>query len=314
MKEISERIKKIIQERPLIFQNDPAYHLTTLRKAPMMASTIYEIKKALANGIEPEKIKLASSVVYLMKDLQRRPLAIFKMGWHHESDPRKEIAAYLLDHDNFAMVPPVVSAHFHHPLFGGTKKGSCHLHMGDEEEGFCIDHKKRVYLSACSVRKIAALDIRVLNADRHFGNFIISKNHVFPIDHALILPSYRENVHVHFDWLTWDQAKTPFSDEEKRYIEALDPRKDAEMLQKEFAFSKSIAAMHMASSTLLKVGVKKGLNAYQIGKLVAAEGKQTHTPFSEALKNIAWNENVTWETHLKNVENQMERITAVEQK
>lgn len=303
---MAEKIKKMLHDRPLIFQNDPSYHLATLRKAPMMASTIYEIKKALDHGIDPQKITLASSTVYLMKDCESRSLAIFKMGWHPDHDARNEIAAYLLDHQNFAMVPPVVSADFNHTIFGGRKRGSCHLYMGDDYEPFFLCHKTRAKLTASSLRKIAALDIRLLNGDRHFGNFIVSKDNAFPIDHALILPYYREHIHVYFDWLNWDQAKTPFSEEEKKYIQSIDVQKDAKMLMEELRYPDGVAAMYIASTILLQVGVQKGLNAYQIGKLIVNENKESLSAFSQAIKNIGWDGSTDWDLYSKKVQKEME--------
>jgi len=52
-----------------------------------------------------------------------------------------------------------------------------------------------------------------------------------PIDHGFCLPETLEA--PYFEWLHWPQASMPFSQESLEYIQALDARKDAQLLRRE---------------------------------------------------------------------------------
>lgn len=289
MRHTCDKIKNIVLSNPSVFQTDPSYHLSSLKSAPVMASTIWEIKKALKLGICPEKVKQASTPVYLMKDSNYKPLAIYKVGEKtFSSNPKKELAAYLLDHSHFALVPPVVLARFNHPIFGGEAFGSCHLFMGEGKGVYPWQGRLKSQVLPSSIRRVAALDIRLLNGDRHFGNLVISNDQIVPIDHTLILPEFMTRLHVHFDWLGWEESKTPFSLEEKEYIASLNPQLDRKILTKEIGLSDSVSDMYTAATTLLKMGVARGMTAFDIGKLIAGEKQieKNVSPFCLSLEKI----------------------------
>lgn len=136
------------------------------------------------------------------------------------------------------------------------------------------------------VHRIAILDIRLFNTDRHAGNILVQRPtgstsnlsalarlnqpqcRLLPIDHGFCLPEALEP--PFFEWLHWPQAMMPFSDEELRYIENLDPEADVALLQRELPSLRveSLRTLQVATS-LLKRCAAAGLNLSEIGTIVS---------------------------------------------
>ncbi|KAL3138016.1 hypothetical protein ABBQ38_005252 [Trebouxia sp. C0009 RCD-2024] len=136
------------------------------------------------------------------------------------------------------------------------------------------------------VHRIAILDIRLFNTDRHAGNILVQRPagdtsrlsararlnqpqcRLLPIDHGFCLPEALEP--PFFEWLHWPQAMMPFSEEELCYIEALDAQKDVELLQRELPSLRveSLRTLQVATA-LLKRCAAAGLNLFEIGTIVS---------------------------------------------
>lgn len=119
----------------------------------------------------------------------------------------RECAAYLLDHpksgrrsfsgqvNGFAGVPPTtlvkcLHSRFHNPEGVNVKLGSLQMFM--ENDGSCEDIGPGTF-PVEEVHKIAVLDMRLANADRHAGNILMHKledgqSLLIPIDHGYCLP------------------------------------------------------------------------------------------------------------------------------
>lgn len=119
----------------------------------------------------------------------------------------RECAVFLLDHPKsgnrsfsgeikgFAGVPPTVYVKclhegFNHPGGVSVKTGSLQMFM--ENNGSCEDMGPGAF-PVEEVHKIAVLDMRMANADRHAGNILVSKGEdgqtvLIPIDHGYCLP------------------------------------------------------------------------------------------------------------------------------
>lgn len=303
MQDVTLKIKKLLQDKPELFQVDKAYHLASLKHAPALASMIWEAKEALKEGVVPEKLP-SSTEVYLLRDREQHPLAIFKVGNSTREAVLKELAAYRLDHRSFAMVPPCALATLSHAIFGGEKQGTFHLFMGEGTNlVFCNPHQR---YSSSAVRRIATFDMRILNGDRHFANFVISEDDVFPIDHSLSLPKFAKNLCLHFEWMKWSQAQTPFTHEERAYVASLDPQADYEMLVS-LGLDKNSAAFNFASTTLLKLGVAQHKTAYEIGLLFTGHSKNEPSVFLQALEKLQGCEKMFW----KDVQREMESLCAL---
>ncbi|KPI89920.1 hypothetical protein ABL78_0992 [Leptomonas seymouri] len=92
------------------------------------------------------------------------------------------------------------------------------------------------------VHALAIFDIRTLNGDRHGGNVLVQNfrrcpsqqgpteaPHLIPIDHSYVCPSGYAD--PDYEWLSWPQAKKPFSSSNLQYIAALDAEADAELVR-----------------------------------------------------------------------------------
>jgi hypothetical protein len=182
----------------------------------------------------------------------------------------KEIAAYLLDKNNFHGVPPTTVFTFSNVLrekdTGMMKIGSLQKyisHVGTAEDigwkNFPVDE----------VHKIGILDCRILNTDRHMGNILVVRNQdgayrLVPIDHGLCLPSTLSG--GYFEWLSFPQAKQPFSSESLQYIEELDVEADIQLLKKLLPNLRQECLDTLKICTVfLKKAANYGLNLYQIG-------------------------------------------------
>ncbi|KAL2921830.1 Phosphatidylinositol 4-kinase gamma 3 [Bienertia sinuspersici] len=206
----------------------------------------------------------------------------------------REVAAYILDHPRtgprspyhpeagFAGVPPtalVKALHegFHHPNgYTGSHKnmkiGSLQMYM--KNFGSCEDMGPGAF-PVEEVHKISVLDIRLVNADRHAGNILVSRDHegqirLIPIDHGYCLPNKFED--CTFDWLYWPQARQPYSPETIKYIESLDAEEDIRLLKLHgWNIPPECARIFRVSTLLLKKGVARGLTPFAIGSIMCRE-------------------------------------------
>ncbi|KAF2315212.1 hypothetical protein GH714_038446 [Hevea brasiliensis] len=202
----------------------------------------------------------------------------------------REVAAYILDYPErgrrslfgdekgFAGVPPTVMIKcfhkgFNHPEDVAVKIGS--LQMFVDNNGSCEDMGHGAF-PVKEVHKIAVLDIRMANADRHAGNILLSKDAedgqtvLIPIDHGYCLPESFED--CTFDWLYWPQARHPFDSSTVDYIKSLDAEEDIALLKfhgwdmpVECAYTLRISTM------LLKKGVEMGITPFAIGSIMCRE-------------------------------------------
>ncbi|KAL2536334.1 Phosphatidylinositol 4-kinase gamma 4 [Forsythia ovata] len=201
----------------------------------------------------------------------------------------RECAVYLLDHPKcgrrsfsgevwgFSGVPPTFLVRclhrgFNHPASVDVKIGSLQMFM--ENNGSCEDMGPNAF-PVEEVHKIAVLDLRMANADRHAGNILVSKGEdgqtmLIPIDHGYCLPESFED--CTFDWLYWPQARLPFSEDAANYIKSLDAEEDIVLL-KFYGWDLPLecARVLRISTMLLKKGAERKLSPFDIGKIMCRE-------------------------------------------
>ncbi|KAG4999071.1 hypothetical protein JHK87_020143 [Glycine soja] len=218
----------------------------------------------------------------------------------------REVAAYLLDHPKsgprlasgeavgFSGVPPTVMVQclhqeFNHP--NGFASSSKHVKIGSlqkfiSNDGNCEDYGPSAF-PVEEVHKIAVLDIRLANADRHAGNILIKKEadgqiKLIPIDHGYCLPDKFED--CTFDWLYWPQVRQPYSPETVNYINSLDAEKDLELLKcYGWDIPLECARTLRISTMLLKKGVERGLTPYAIGSIMCRENLNKESVIEEII-------------------------------
>ncbi|XP_027903142.1 phosphatidylinositol 4-kinase gamma 3 [Vigna unguiculata] len=208
----------------------------------------------------------------------------------------REVAAYILDHPRkgprsyhnndepgFAGVPPTVLVKCLHKGFhnvedyqnvsGNAKIGSLQMFM--RNIGSCEDIGPSAF-PVEEVHKISVLDIRLVNADRHAGNILISKDGedghtiLIPIDHGYCLPESFED--CTFDWLYWPQAKEPYSADTIDYIKSLDAEEDIKLLKFHgWDLPPKCAQILRISTMLLQKGAERGLTPFAIGSIMCRE-------------------------------------------
>uniref|UniRef100_A0A0D9WQC1 1-phosphatidylinositol 4-kinase n=1 Tax=Leersia perrieri TaxID=77586 RepID=A0A0D9WQC1_9ORYZ len=278
-----------------------------VKLSPEVMRMIGSAIAGLENGHLPVMSAEGSGGVYFMQDaLGEKNIAVFKPIDEEpmaENNPRglpvstdgegmkrgtlvgegafREVAAYILDHPvgdhesekrvGFSGVPPTALVQSLHRA-KSFKIGS--LQMFIENNGSCEDMGPRAF-PVEEVHKIAVLDLRLANADRHAGNILVCKEEggnykLVPIDHGYCLPEKFED--CTFEWLYWPQAREPFSDETIAYIKSLDAEEDIKLLKFHgWELSARCARVLRISTMLLKKGAARGLTPYDIGRILCRE-------------------------------------------
>ncbi|KAI4386429.1 hypothetical protein MLD38_004361 [Melastoma candidum] len=203
----------------------------------------------------------------------------------------REVAAYLLDYDHFANVPPTALVKITHSIFNvndgvnpnkSNKKTMvskiASIQQFIPHDFDASDHGTSSFPVA-AVHRIGILDIRIFNTDRHAGNLLVKKLdslgnfglvELIPIDHGLCLPETLED--PYFEWMHWPQASIPFSEEELKYIEMLDPLSDCEMLRAELPMIREACLRVLVLGTVfLKEAAAHGLCLAEIGEMMSRE-------------------------------------------
>ncbi|KAK4415827.1 Phosphatidylinositol 4-kinase gamma 4 [Sesamum alatum] len=217
----------------------------------------------------------------------------------------RECAVYILDHPasghrsftgelrGFAGVPPTVYVRclhqgFNHPGGVSVKTGSLQMFM--ENNGSCEDMGPGAF-PVKEVHKIAVLDMRLANADRHAGNILIGKGAdgqtvLIPIDHGYCLPFSFED--CTFEWLYWPQARQHFTVDTIEYIRSLDAEEDIALLRfYGWDLPLECARVLRISTMLLKKGVEKGLTPFAIGNMMCRENVRKESVIEEIVRE-AW--------------------------
>jgi len=256
-----------------------------------------ELLARVREGLEyfnPELCEEGVNGTYFMKDKEGRKIAVFKpMDEEGGSSPKKdredvasvinrgildgegvqrEVAAYLLDKGHFSGVPETLLVDI--PNFRidgvdvGTKTGSLQEFVDNVGASWDVGPGD---FPVHEVHKIGVLDLRIFNNDRHGGNVLLKERpdgeyELVPIDHGLSLSPGLE--HGWFDWLMWPQAKQPFDDETKSFIQNIDIEADVQLLGNLGVRLECIQTMKI-SSTLLKKAADAGLTLYEIGSMAS---------------------------------------------
>uniref|UniRef100_A0A0D9WAX4 1-phosphatidylinositol 4-kinase n=1 Tax=Leersia perrieri TaxID=77586 RepID=A0A0D9WAX4_9ORYZ len=209
----------------------------------------------------------------------------------------REVAAYLLDHDNFANVPPTALVKITHSIFNINcpVNGGSPAPPHDQEQvsskiasfqqfiahDFDASDHGTSSFPVAAVHRIGILDIRIFNTDRHAGNVLVRnfdggtgrfgcQTELFPIDHGLCLPENLED--PYFEWIHWAQSSIPFTEEELEYIKNLDPMRDVAMLRRELPFIREACLRVLVLCTIfLKEAAASGLCLAEIGEMMTRE-------------------------------------------
>ncbi|XP_038719448.1 phosphatidylinositol 4-kinase gamma 8-like [Tripterygium wilfordii] len=257
------------------FDTTPRIEIIGGRGVARVRALVVEVAIAIASGMDPLPVSSGLGGAYFLrgrngdnvavaKPIDEEPLAFnnpkgfgglmlgqpgLKRSVRVGETGIRELAAYLLDHDGFAGVPPTALVKISHVAFHIRDESAIPATPYKIASLQCfVDHDFDAGelgpsgFSVASVHRIGIFDVRLLNLDRHAGNILIKKHdqhenysvgaaELVPIDHGLCLPEWLDD--PYFEWQHWPQASVPFSEFELEYISNLDAFKDAELLRKE---------------------------------------------------------------------------------
>ncbi|KAG6594096.1 Sporangia induced phosphatidyl inositol Kinase [Phytophthora cinnamomi] len=135
--------------------------------------------------------------------------------------------------------------------------------------------KAREFVPVEQVHRIALLDVRVFNTDRHPGNILLIGDKkpytMVPIDHGCILPSWFHLSEARFDWLEYPQSREAFSSVALQYINALDAERDAKILRNLGIREECVTTLKICT-LLLKLAAGQGKTLFWMGNFMARDG------------------------------------------
>jgi len=204
----------------------------------------------------------------------------FRPGIYSAQGAFREVCAFLLDHSNFAGVPDTALVHARHTAYNNPngkimwKTGSFQEFMDAKETAGNYNAKE---YDTEDIHKIGIFDLRVVNMDRNDGNVLVmprknknssSKYQLIPIDHGLILPDRLEIIEEDVVWMSWPQAKEPFSTTCIEYVRHLRYDKEARDAAKYLGINRDPLRLMKCAAILLQIGVSYGLTLYDIGTMM----------------------------------------------
>ena len=267
-------------------------------------------QQGLQLGLAPQLSLEGSGGTYLLRDARRQPLAAFKPRDEEPfapNNPRglqgkmgqegihpnvasgdahiREVLAFRLDWGGFASVPCTLQVEGRHPALKsnhleplsryGAKVGS--LQEWVRHDDIAADRGNATF-PAHEVHKIALLDMRLLNTDRHDSNMLVvdlpdDGVKLVPIDHGGCLPSRPEAVWYNWCWLSWPQMKVPLSAADVAYVASLDVAAEAKLLTELGVPPRPRRVCHCATM-LLQRGVAAGLSLLEVASLMCREEEE----------------------------------------
>ncbi|KAL4586505.1 hypothetical protein LXL04_011141 [Taraxacum kok-saghyz] len=299
-----------------------------------------EVVTAIKSGVDPVPVNGGLGGAYYFKNCRGESVAIVKPTDEEPFAPNnpkgfvgkalgqpglkrsvrvgetgfREVAAYLLDYDHFANVPPTALVKITHSIFNindsvSNNNNNKKKNPEREKKSFskiasfqqfiphdfdASDHGTSSF-PVSTVHRIGILDIRIFNTDRHAGNLLVRKINknsndvgekrfseveLIPIDHGLCLPENLED--PYFEWIHWPQASIPFSEDELEYIEKLDPVRDSDMLRTELPMIREACLRVLVLCTVfLKEAAGYGLCLGEIGEMMSREFRRGEEEPSE---------------------------------
>ncbi|KAE8023096.1 hypothetical protein FH972_008841 [Carpinus fangiana] len=313
-----------IQQRD---QSSPIEILGRSNRFTKMKQLVKDIVKAIKIGVDPVLVHGGLGGAYYFRNSRGESVAIVKPTDEEPFAPNnpkgfvgkalgqpglkrsvrvgetgfREVAAYLLDLEHFANVPPTTLVKITHSIFNvndGVNGNKPHkkklvskiasLQQFIPHDFDASDHGTSSF-PVSAVHRIGILDIRIFNTDRHAGNLLVRKLdgvgrfgqvELIPIDHGLCLPETLED--PYFEWIHWPQASIPFSEDELAYIENLDPVRECEMLRMELPMIREACLRVLVLCTIfLKEAAAFGLCLAEIGEMMSREFRRGEEEPSE---------------------------------
>lgn len=263
-------------------------------------------RAGLAEGVSPRLAQAGTGGSYFLQDVDGNSVAVFKpedeeplavnnpkgntdspdgegmrKGTRPGEGAVREVAAYVLDHDHFAGVPPTALVTCFVNAEGGVSSQPCGERKVGSLQQFVVaesdcEERGPSAFPVSEVHKICVLDIRLANTDRNGGNILARRTEdgssweLVPIDHGYCLPASFED--ISFEWMYWPQAEQPFDEATRAYIAQLDADKDIQTLQAHgLQLRPECLCVLRVCTMLLKKAAAAGLSPYQIGCIMSRQ-------------------------------------------
>jgi hypothetical protein len=217
----------------------------------------------------------------------------------------RELAAYFMDRQNFAGVPPTFflydvrskgfatedgTSPFESGLTNTDKFGSLQAFVENDGESSSFGSNAFVVED---VHRIGTLDVRLFNLDRNGENMLVRKQdgqfRLIPIDHTYSLPPVSSLDGAYFEWQYWPQAKKPFSEATKEYVASINIEQDVQLLRSLRIPEESIVTM-VVSTMLLQEAVSAGWTLFDIACVMSRSAPLTNpSKFEELLSSCTCN-------------------------
>jgi hypothetical protein len=182
--------------------------------------------------------------------------ASIKPGILSGEQANREVAAYLLDHGRFAGVPTTLLVSINTEV-NKSKLGSFQVFVPFASASG--DFGPSLFPTR-DVQAIAALDLRLVNTDRHDGNILVQESvdhatlttshRLIPIDHGCALPDRLHVSSIEWAWMSWPQAKLPILPSVRESILAVNIDNDAQVLRSLKIRPECIRTMRIATKFL----------------------------------------------------------------
>lgn len=203
----------------------------------------------------------------------------------------REVAASVLDHGNFASVPPTCLVQCQADVFKGVKTGSLQKYVLSE----CVSGDLGYSLfSLLDVQKIALLDMRLLNLDRHDGNILVTAKDdgsysLVPIDHGCCLPTRLEVSDLEWCWMNWPQTKAVIHPDVQAYAASLDSESDTALLtQAAIPLSANSMRVLRITTAFVKLGIAHGLTLFDLATAMARQDSAVPSALERVVLRSKW--------------------------
>lgn len=294
--------------------------------------SINRIKEAMEAGINPAFVgDTSTTACFYLRDSERRIVSVFKpqrvrsdsnstigpvrnrmmpsegttalrKGFSAGGEGSREIAAYLLDKMHMSDVPNTTMISLAHPLLKGHQIGSMQAYAPH----FCsAEDVSSSKFSVHQVHKIALLDVRMFNTDRHAGNMLVgfktpkafptardlTKNNttLVPIDHGFCLPEFPALGEATFEWMNWRQSHEPLHPDLLSYIRSINMDRDIACLRQ--VLGKNMLSMRVlltlrVCTMWLQLAACNGLTFYQMGQFLCRPDLDGLSPLERIVKHL----------------------------
>ncbi|CAD8113795.1 unnamed protein product [Paramecium sonneborni] len=303
----------------------------------------WAVEGAFLRGITPKLTDFGTQGTYILENQNHKPVAIFK-PYDEEAfapnNPRgmrgkmnspglrqgilsgegvdREVATYLIDQSSghYHNVPITNYVQICHPTFNEAeeykqfqyekipiKEGSFQLYVTHDDN---VGNYGSGLYPSIEARKIAILDIRILNCDRNEENILVRKKKLpqtngqtrqsfdyflIPIDHGYSFPDSFKICRDEVVWYHWGQMKQPFTQEEKLFIEKIDPDKDIQMMKEKVELREICLRNAKIATIFLKMGAAADLTIYDIAEALYREDPDELSPIEKVVETAEYNFN-----------------------